>query len=71
MGPAGSGKVRRGPGSGGEVIAVRSVRDSGCVCLAEHVLLHHGAALRGAGPRRAGGEPGPGGGALQLPGHGR
>lgn len=39
--------------------------------LAEHVLCHHGAALRDAGPCRAGGEPGPGGGALQLPGDGR
>lgn len=69
MGPAGSGKVsgeRRGTGAGSPLTA-----PDGRVCLAEHVLLHHGAALRGAGPRRAGGEPGPGGRAVQLPRHGR
>lgn len=42
-------KDQRGRGDGDERALTVSV------CLAEHVLLHHAAALRGAGPRRAGG----------------
>lgn len=65
------GGMSSGGGGGGGRRQRRGRSLKACVCLAEHVLRHHGAALRGAGPRRAGGESGPGGGALQVPGDGR